>query len=546
MTIIFETTDASADTLTPYRMAEGDEFRGTLSTGERDWIAVTLKAGSTYSFGAVGLGVLDAGVTDPRIVLHGADGQFLVRNDNGGPGLSAALVYTAVTSGTYYVDVLAVFSGVQGHYGLSMALGDRVSYGTELGAAELYRPGLSWGATAAAPVHLTYGFRATGPAHDAEGVRVPFHQTTAAQIVAVEVALANYAAVANLTFERINPTGYTNNATIRIGNYTSDSDGAGAYANFPGATASTSADGDMWLNSTWIKPNALPAGSYSAYVMLHELGHAMGLDHPGDYNAKAGLDITYDRFAQFREDSAQYSVMSYFDAIATQPDAPDHYAQTLMMYDIHALQQLYGENHAANAGNDVYGFHGTVGGVFNFTRNAAPLVCIWDGAGMDKLDVSGFGLAQRIDLNAGAFSDVGGFKQNVSIALNCDIENAAGGGGADTVIGNALANRLSGQGGDDTLIGNAGKDRLTGNAGADDFVFAVGSGKDVVVDFDMSADALSLAATLWGGVSLTAGQVVQTYAHIVNGHVVLDFGADEIALMTVASTTGLEAHILIT
>lgn len=545
MTVIFETTDAPGNTRSPYALTAGDEFRGTLDIGGHDWVKVTLQAGATYSFGAVGLGVLDSGITDPELVLRNASGVVLARDDDGGPGTSAGLTYTAAVTGTYFIDIHALSGAQNGLYGLSMTLGDRVSYGVELGAAELYRTGLSWAAAPQTAVTISWGLRASGPAFDASGESAPFHRLTAAQATAAKSALASFAGVANITFEQVNPGGFTNKATILMGAYTSTSDGAGAFANFPGATRPGSSDGDLWLNTDSVAANRLPLGSYSHFVLLHELGHAMGLDHPGDYNAAPGLQITYENDAQFAEDSAQYSVMSYFDALDTELEAPRHYPQTLMMYDIYAMQQLYGVNTATNAGNSTYGFHSTVGGAFAFGNNKAPLVCIWDGAGIDKLDVSGFAYDQRIDLNAGKFSDIGGYKGNVSIALNCAIENATGGSGADQVIGNALANRLSGQAGDDTLIGNAGNDRLIGNGGADTFVFAAGSGKDVVVDFQMAGDVLSLAASLWGGLVKTAEDVVDDFARLVRGHVVLDFGADEIALMTVTSKQDLSSHILL-
>ena len=73
-------------------------------------------------------------------------------------------------------------------------------------------------------------------------------------------------------------------------------------------------------------------------------------------------------------------------------------------------------------------------------------------------DFSGYGQAQKIDLGQGNFSDVGGLKANVSIAVGAVIENAIGGSGADTILGNASDNRLTGGAGNDTLNGGAGND----------------------------------------------------------------------------------------
>ncbi len=551
MSTIFETTDALASRLTPYALHLGEEFRGKLNAGGSDWLAVTLTAGSTYTFGAVGLGALHSGVGNTQLVLHAANGSIISSDDDGGPGKSSSLTFTAATGGTYYIEVQSKAGPVDGAYGLSMAQGSRASYGVELGAAELYRPGQSWASAPAKAVTVTYGFRDTDPgATDASDQSAPFHHLTTAQMAAASYALANYAAVANISFQQVKTNGqFTDGATILIGAYTSNSDGAGAFAYYPGVGAQAklagSDAGDLWINTTSVNASQLSIGSYSQYVFLHELGHAVGLAHPSDYNAGQGGSITYANAAQFAQDSAQYSVMSYFDAADTQAFAPQHYPDTLMMYDICAVQQLYGVNLTTNAGNSVYGFNSTVGGAFNFAVNRAPLLCIWDGGGIDTLDVSGFAQSQRIDLMAGHFSDVGGYKGNVSIALRCRIENAVGGEGADSLTGNIFNNAMAGHGGNDTLAGGAGNDRLTGDAGADHFVFSAGTGRDVVTDFDLAADWLDLSATLWGGVSKTAAEVVAQFGVIVAGHVVLDFGADEISLASLTSMVGLCAHMVV-
>lgn len=75
------------------------------------------------------------------------------------------------------------------------------------------------------------------------------------------------------------------------------------------------------------------------------------------------------------------------------------------------------------------------------------------------------------------------------------------GAGHDTVVGGAGDDRLAGGGGRDRVTGGDGRDRLnggggddllSGGSGADVFVFARGSGRDVVTDFDLRRDRIDL------------------------------------------------------
>ena len=544
MATIIETTDAAGSRATTYAMQLGDVFLGAFSGAETDWVKVTLTAGQVVTFGAVGLGGPGVGVTDLALRLRGATGTVLATDDDGGPGYTPSLTYTATATGTYYLDLRSLDTGSR--YGLTATLGDMLSLTPELGAAVLYREGASWSASAGTATTLTWSFRSDGPAFDADGTAAPFSRLSVLQQEAAQDALLSFAQVAGVQFTQVSPGGFSDNATIRIGAYTSTSDGAGAFAYFPGSRGNTADAGDLWLNLDSVSDSDLLPGGYSWYVMLHELGHAMGLEHPGDYNAAPGVSITYANSAQFVQDSGQYSVMSYFDAVDTTAAAPAIYAQTLMMFDIKALQVMYGVNAAFNAGATVYGFNATLAGsVYDFATNDTPLLCIWDGSGFDTLNLSGHAGAQRIDLGAGKFSDVLGYRNNVSIALDCVIENATGGSGADVITGNAVANVLRGGRGADTISGGAGNDTLFGGFGADRFDFARGHGNDRVNDFNVAVDFIQLSASLWGGAVKTAAEVVSQYSGLVNGHVVLDFGADELHLMTLTSTTGLAGHLLI-
>ena len=50
---------------------------------------------------------------------------------------------------------------------------------------------------------------------------------------------------------------------------------------------------------------------------MHEIGHALGMSHPGDYDAAPDVDLTYADNAEYYQDSLQYTIMSYFGSSST-------------------------------------------------------------------------------------------------------------------------------------------------------------------------------------------------------------------------------------
>ena len=334
--------------------------------------------------------------------------------------------------------------------------------------------GYQWSGSA-----LTYGFPTTASwfPYDEKWGFSPLNsaqQTTATlairlwdDLIAPDFSLAANGATANIKYS---------NTTTDIGY---------AHAYYP---SGWSGGGSIWFNPTydasWGTNNLVTpvAGQWGFKAYIHETGHALGLNHPGNYN---GGSPTYANDALYVQDSQQYTVMSYFIASNTGADwvASDgrmYFPQTPMLHDILAIQAMYGAETTTRSGNTTYGFNSNADiWLFDFVQNKHPILCLYDSAGVDTLDLSGWNWASVINLTPGAFSNADMMTSNISIAYNTWIENAVGGGGSDQLNGNDLANDLSGRGGNDTLDGGAGDDRLDGGSGSD--TLRGGTGNDAYV-----------------------------------------------------------------
>ncbi|MEM8980101.1 MAG: M10 family metallopeptidase C-terminal domain-containing protein [Pseudomonadota bacterium] len=170
--------------------------------------------------------------------------------------------------------------------------------------------------------------------------------------------------------------------------------------------------------------------------------------------------------------------MSYFDQVEN-PNVFASYAVpiTPMVSDILAMQSYYGSGSSVRTSNTNYGYNSNAGGIWDDFVNATESIAltIWDDGGIDTLDFSGTSLSQQINLIEESFSDILGLTGNLTIMRGTEIENAKGGGGADTLIGNALDNGLEGGGGNDALLDTLGDDTLMGGDGQDRLVSLAGT-----------------------------------------------------------------------
>ena len=298
---------------------------------------------------------------------------------------------------------------------------------------------------------------------------------------------------ANITFDDDDRTGHTE-TTVRDGEIIE------AHVNIP---------------ADWLVTHGTTIDTYTFQAYLHEIGHALGLGHSGDYKVEDDDVPTYEADAKFLNDSWQASVMSHFDQTEnTFVDASRAYAVTPMIADIIAVQDLYGVAAGINTGDTTYGdLFGNVGGyleqVFGDIYAGEPVtLTIYDTAGEDTLDLRYDEADQRVDLRPEGVSDVAGLTGNLIIARGTVIENFNAGSGNDTLTGNDADNSIWGNYGDDvldggagddalygyygndTLRGGAGEDYLQGQGGSDTFVFGDG---DSVVDFEDRSDLIDIS-----------------------------------------------------
>ena len=328
------------------------------------------------------------------------------------------------------------------------------------------QPNWAWNGitTPGAPVIVTYSFVApadlaaweAGTPYANDG----YTSLTAAQRANFRDALALFAQAAGIIFVEAASGAAMINAMNTSGS------GWGGWADVAWSTDTDTGSGELVIDNS----GNYDEGSFGFQSILHELGHAMGLEHPWEGGITLNPAI----------DDQWHTVMTYNSSYP--------YTNHLGTLDVAAMQAQYG---AASA---VAGWVVTmVGGVLTVTGSLV---------GDNILGVAG---ANRLIGGAGADSLHG---------RQAD-DTLRGGGNGDVLWGNVGSDKLYGEAGDDALwafeteagwadgndqlYGGDGHDTLTGGSAVDQ-LFG-GKGRDLLDGRD-SADVMhggGGADSLYGG-----------------------------------------------
>lgn len=433
--------------------------------------------------------------------------------------------------------------------------------------------GLSWSGSIGVSATVTYSFDNSGIDSSVVYASNPTAFTAAQQQTVVNV-FNEISSFANITFVQAASSA---SANLHFYNGTLGGNTAGiAGFYYDGNNKLTYAT--IGMDSS--QSNFTSVGTYDYTTLLHEIGHAIGLKHSGNYSGSETGP-----FLPAEMDTTDTTVMSYNNGVLGNPES-------YRALDIAAIQYLYGA--AAGAGNNDSSTASSPDAVSNDSLSALTPSDMKGGLGSDTMSGSsgndtmygGRAMADADDApdqiyGNGGFDEIygntggdtiygddanhalsgndtifgglgediiyggqgddslaggGGIKHpqddadviyggagNDSVVANGGNDIVYGGTGNDTFWGGLGDDELYGDEGDDIIAGQHGNEGLVGGTGADIFYYLGSDGGDTIYDFNPAEDKLRLHSNLNDSGIFTAEDAVSRLTDAF-GYKYLDLG----------------------
>ncbi|MDP9423171.1 MAG: pre-peptidase C-terminal domain-containing protein [Pseudomonadota bacterium] len=467
---------------------------GTLSIGaatagvweagdDSDWYAITLEAGSSYSFS---LSASTPGITSRPLQIYDASGQ-LVAEDASGSALPATFMFSAATNGTYYVAATRGSDYYNphgdGNYSLTAQLvpgelaGNVLTTGTITIGSTVNGTWQASGDSDWYAVSLTAGQAYSFALSSSVGsVDLALYDSSGNQLsISFNGAFDNFGAVGftaqatgtyyvGASSQHVGSATYSVTATTYTDDFASSSLTTGTATVDGAAVGGTiQAQGD----SDWFAVQLIAGRSYvfdsdvATLVMRDAQGNALTAVGWGDRHYTPTVSGTY-----------------YVEALGSQGDSysftigqvTDDYRQDTLSTGVMRTQTT------GTAASDIFvstvdhDFFSGQGGDDRFVAGDG-YDQYFGGAGTDTVSFAGFTAGVTVRLWQGGLFENGALRIQIG-----SMENVEGTAFGDAIEGNSVANVISAGDGADALAGLSGNDTLDGGTGND--ILLGGSGAD--------------------------------------------------------------------